>query len=164
VVKGAFILGGRYGMGVVTKKINDTAWSYPAFVKIEGGSIGWQWGFENIDLVLVFKSRKGIDSLLSGKITFGAGIGAAAGPVGRHAEASTTSQLNAEVYSYARSRGLFLGVSLEGTTLRVDKTADREFYKSGPVDQNDILSNSVSSIPPEAETFRNETEKILGIK
>jgi lipid-binding SYLF domain-containing protein len=163
VVKGAFILGGRYGKGVVTKKINDTTWSYPAFVTIEGGSIGWQWGVENVDLVLVFKSRKGVDSLLSGKITFGAGVSATAGPVGRHAEASTNSQFNAEVYSYVRSRGLFLGASLEGTTLRVDKTADHEFYQSFSVDQKKILENSINDVPSEAVTFRQDVERVSGV-
>jgi lipid-binding SYLF domain-containing protein len=164
VVKGAFVLGGRYGKGVITTKINDTAWSYPGFISIEGGSVGWQWGVENVDLVLVFKSKDGVDSLISGKFTFGANIGVAAGPVGRHAEASTTAQLNAQVYSYARSQGLFIGASLDGTTLRTDESADHEFYNSKTVSQKDILNNKVVNVPKEARAFTRETERITGGK
>ncbi len=164
VVKGAFVLGGRYGKGVISTKINDSSWSYPGFITIEGGCIGWQWGVENVDLVLVFKTSHAIDSLISGKFTFGAGIGVAAGPLGRHAEASTTAQLNAEVYSYARSQGLFIGASLEGSTLRTDITADHEFYNSNSLNESDILKNDIKNVPPDAVKFTREIEQMTGVK
>jgi lipid-binding SYLF domain-containing protein len=164
VIKGAFILGGRYGKGVISTRINDSSWSYPVFISIEGGSIGWQWGVENVDLVLVFKTSHAIDSLISGKITFGAGIGVAAGPVGRNAEASTTTQLNAEVLSYARSQGLFIGASLEGSTLRPDISANHGFYNSETLDQSDILRNNVKNVPPEALQFTRNIELVTRSK
>jgi lipid-binding SYLF domain-containing protein len=164
VVKGAFVLGGRYGKGVIATRINDSVWSYPGFISIGGGSIGWQWGVENVDLVLVFRTSHAVDSIVSGKITFGAGIGVAAGPVGRNAEASTTTQLNAQIYSYARSKGLFIGASLEGSTLRTDIAANHEYYNSDSLNQRDILKKDIKNVPPEAVRFTQEIERITGSK
>lgn len=164
VVKGAFVLGGRYGKGVISTRINDSTWSYPGFISIGGGSIGWQWGVENVDLVLVFRTSHAIDSLISGKLTFGVGVGIAAGPLGRSAEASTTAQLNAEVYSYARSQGLFIGASLEGSTLRTDLSANHEFYNSDSLNQSDILKKDIKNVPPEAVRFTQEIERLTKTK
>lgn len=163
VVKGAFILGGRFGKGVLAIKRSDGNWSYPSFIEIGGGSVGWQWGVQSIDLVLVFKSEKSVDSIINGKFTLGASAAVAAGPVGRHAEAATNTQLNAEVYSYAKSRGLFVGASLEGTSLSIDKTANSTFYGSDTITANDILTNKISTVPPLASEF-NELIETITIK
>jgi len=121
VVKAGFVLGGRYGTGVVLVRGRDGAWGTPLNVSITSGSIGWQIGVQATDVILVFKTRKSVDGLLNGKFTLGADANVAAGPVGRHAEAATDVRLKAEVYAYSRSRGLFAGVSLEGSVLSVGR-------------------------------------------
>ena len=122
VVKVGFVVGGRFGRGVVLGRNPDGSWGNPVFITLASGSIGWQAGLESTDIVLVFKTRKGVERLLQGKgkLTLGAEAGVAAGPVGRQASAATDVQLKAEVYSYARSRGLFLGLALDGALLLND--------------------------------------------
>ena len=131
VVKGGFILGGRFGRGVVLVRQPDGSWSNPVFVSLAGGGIGWQAGLQSTDLVLVFKSSNGLDRILKGrgKVTLGADVGVAAGPVGRQAEAATDAELKAEIYSYSRSRGLFAGLSLEGAGVWIDFEANEAFYR-----------------------------------
>ncbi len=130
VIKAGFFIGGRFGRGVVMARQPNGDWSNPVFLSMAGGSVGWQAGVQSTDVILVFKTREGVRRLLEGKdkITLGADIGVAAGPVGRQAEASTDGQLKAEIYSYSRSRGLFAGVSLEGAALLVDHETNAAFY------------------------------------
>jgi lipid-binding SYLF domain-containing protein len=130
VIKAGFFIGGRFGRGVVMARQPNGDWSNPVFISLAGGSVGWQAGVQSTDVILVFKTREGVRRLLEGKdkVTLGADIGVAAGPVGRQAEASTDGQLKAEIYSYSRSRGLFAGVSLEGAGLLVDGDANAAFY------------------------------------
>jgi lipid-binding SYLF domain-containing protein len=130
VVKAGFVIGGRFGRGVVLVRQADGCWSNPIFVTLAGGSIGWQVGLQSTDVVLVFKTRASLDRILrgKGKITLGADVGVAAGPVGRQVEAATDAQLRAEIYSYSRSRGLFAGLSLEGAGLLVDFQANQAYY------------------------------------
>lgn len=163
VLKGAFVLGGRYGNGVMSVKMKDGNWSYPGFISISGGSIGWQWGVESVDLVLVFKTAKSVDSLINGQITLGATTEVSAGPVGRHAEAATNSQINAEIYSYARSKGLFLGASLEGSSIDIDQNANRTFYDSDSITVENIFSNNVKTVPSLAAQFQNSIQNMLTI-
>lgn len=160
VLKGAFVLGGRYGNGVMSVKLKDGNWSYPGFISIGGGSIGWQWGVESIDLVLVFKTAKSVDSLVNGQITLGATAAVSAGPVGRHAEAATNTQINAEIYSYARSKGLFLGASLEGSSIDIDQKANRTFYDSDSITVDNILTNNVKAVPPLATQFQQTIQDL----
>lgn len=162
VLKGAFIVGGRYGSGVMAVKLETGNWSYPSFISISGGSIGWQWGVESVDLVLVFKTEKSVDSLLNGQFTLGASAAVSAGPLGRHAEAATNTQMNAEVYSYARSKGLFLGASLEGTSLKIDNSANHDFYNSDSITAKDIFSNNVKNVPALATQFNQTIDKVVG--
>ncbi|TWT95194.1 hypothetical protein Pla108_33370 [Botrimarina colliarenosi] len=129
VVKGGFIVGARYGRGVVVARDAQGVWRAPLFVTITGGNIGWQAGVQATDLVLVYRSQRGVDSLMAGKLTLGADIAAAAGPVGREAGAATDTSLTAEVYSYSRSRGLFAGVSLDGSVLKIDHAATAAYYR-----------------------------------
>lgn len=128
VIKGAFMVGGEHGKGLLMVRQANGGWSSPLFLTISAGSFGWQIGGQSTDLILVFKTLKGVESLMKGKFTLGADASAAAGPVGRSAEAATDVMLKAEILSYSRARGLFAGLSLEGAALLIDKDADRKFY------------------------------------
>ena len=135
LVKAGFLVGGRFGRGVVLPRRADGSWGDPVFVTLAGGGFGLQAGVQSADVILVFKTAKSLDRVLSGKgkVTLGGDIGIAAGPVGRQAEAATDGQLKAEIYSYSRSRGLFAGVSLEGAAVWPDATANRDFSRDrGP--------------------------------
>ncbi len=145
VIKGAFGLGGRWGLGIITIR-TDTGWSYPSFISVTGGSAGWQFGAQSSDFVLVFRTPRSIENIKKGKFTFGGDVSVTAGPVGRNAEASTDVQLKSEIYSYARSKGLFIGASIEGTSLRIDKKANARFYKTN-VSAEDILNGQISNVP-----------------
>jgi lipid-binding SYLF domain-containing protein len=129
VFKASFVIGGRHGRGVLLVREPDGAWGRPVFVTLSGGGIGFQAGVQSTDLVLVFKTRGSLDRIKQGKITLGADVGVAAGPIGRQAEAATDAHLKAEIYSYSRSRGLFAGVSLEGAALLMDGWATQAYYR-----------------------------------
>jgi lipid-binding SYLF domain-containing protein len=128
VIKLGFVVGGQRGHGVIVVREVNGAWRAPLFVTITGGSIGWQAGAQATDFVLVFKSQKSVDGLMRGTFTLGADAAIAAGPVGRRAGAATDAELKAEIYSYSRTRGLFAGVSLEGSALQVDDRANAAYY------------------------------------
>jgi len=130
VVKAAWALGGQYGSGIALVKKEDGSWSNPLFIKLAGGSFGLQLGVQKADLVLVFKNRRGVEEIAGNKITLGADLSVSAGPLGRSAEASTDLEMEAEIYSYSRSKGLFAGLALKGGSLQFDKKASRNFYGS----------------------------------
>ncbi len=133
VIKGSFVLGARHGRGVLMVRDEHQLWHAPVFVTLTGGNIGWQIGVQATDVVLVFKTQRSVEGILSGKFTIGADASAAAGPIGRKASASTDGQLRAEIYSYSRSRGLFAGVSLDGSVIQVDRVATGQYYQTtGP--------------------------------
>jgi lipid-binding SYLF domain-containing protein len=131
VLKAAFIVGGSYGRGVITcrsGKLFNGPWSPPAMFALEGGSFGLQIGGEATDFVLLVMNEKGAASVLSSKVKLGADASAAAGPVGRSASAETDIVMKAEILSYSRARGVFAGVSLEGSTMRSDDGANKAVY------------------------------------
>jgi lipid-binding SYLF domain-containing protein len=130
-VKAGFIIGGRGGHGVVLSRDRTGAWGEPVFVNFGGGSIGLQAGIQSTDLVLVFKGRESLNRILEGKgkLTLGADVSVAAGPVGRQAEAGTDAVLKAEIVSYSRARGLFAGVALDGAALWFDLAANAQFQR-----------------------------------
>jgi len=130
VVKIGFIAGARRGHGVVMVRDAEGEWSLPQFVTLTGGSVGWQAGVQGTDIVLVFTTRKGVDGLLRGKFTVGVDAAATAGPVGREMAAGTDATLRSEIFSYSRSRGLFLGVAIDGSALEIDHEAHAYFYGS----------------------------------
>jgi lipid-binding SYLF domain-containing protein len=130
VIKIGFIAGARRGHGVVLVRDSDGEWSLPQFVTLTGGSVGWQAGVQGSDVVLVFTTKKGVEGLMQGKFTLGADIAAAAGPVGRNAAAATDERFKAEILSYSRSRGLFLGASIDGSVLEIDHASHVAFYGS----------------------------------
>ncbi len=131
VVKAAFVIGGSYGRGTMvcrTGKDFTGPWGAPAMYALEGGSVGFQIGGEATDFVILVMNNRGVDSLLHSKVKLGADASIAAGPKGRTASADTDAYLRAEMLSYSRARGVFAGVSLEGTTLRPDEDANRRLY------------------------------------
>ena len=128
VIKVGLVAGGRRGHGVVMVRDAQGQWTMPQFVTLTGGSVGWQVGIQATDVVLVFTSRRGVDGLLRGKFTVGVDASIAAGPVGRNAAAATDTELKSEIFSYSRSRGLFVGASLDGSLLEIDQGAAASFY------------------------------------
>ena len=154
VIKAGFILGGRWGRGVLAVRSEGGSWSNPAFVTLTGGSIGWQIGVQSTDIILVFKSSKNIESLMKGKFTLGADASVAVGPVGRHTEAGTDIKLQSEIYSYSRSRGLFAGVALEGAALQFDYRAIESFYQSPGLTPRALFSGLSARAPFSAIQFR----------
>jgi len=154
VIKLGLVIGGRYGKGVVSVRLADGGWSHPAFVSITGGSVGWQIGAQSTDVVLVFKSRKGVRSMADGKFTLGADASVAAGPVGRQASAATDLQLNAEIYSYSRSRGLFAGIDLNGTALQMEHSDNHAYYRQPDVKLEQIFNDDTRQLPASARRLK----------
>ena len=138
VIKAAYGIGGQYGKGILMVQ-DKRKWSNPSFITITGGSIGWQIGVQKADIILVFKSRGSIDNITQGKFTLGVDASIVAGPVGRRAEASTDVELEAEIYSYSQSKGLFAGISIKGASLQIDYEANASFYGSRMYSPQDIL-------------------------
>jgi SH3 domain-containing YSC84-like protein 1 len=127
MLKGGFIVGGKYGRGLASCR-TPKGWSAPAFFTLTGGSVGFQIGGPAVDLVMLIMNNDGMQHLLSSKVALGADASVAAGPVGRHAEGNTDWKMRAQVLTYSRTRGVFAGVSLNGAVLKQDKDSTREFY------------------------------------
>jgi len=151
VLKGAFLFGGRYGNGVLTVRDAKGRFSEPIFITLAGGSVGWQIGATSTDVVLVFVTERSVQNFARGKFTLGVDASVAAGPLGRQGEAA--AGVNAEIYSYSRSRGLFAGVALDGTVLAFDRGANRAFYGDRAVTSDMITSGQVSSGDASARRF-----------
>lgn len=156
-VKVGLWFGARFGNGVMLVRDEDRSWSNPVFVSMGGGSFGAQFGGQVSDIVLVLTTRDSVEGITDGKLTLGADASAAAGPVGRTASASTSVAFDAEVYSYAKSQGLFLGVSLEGNGIFIAKKANRRFH--GTDSAAEILA-SRSPAPPPAPALVAEVTKL----
>lgn len=148
--KGAFVVGAQYGKGVATCR-TGRGWSAPVFVRLEGGSFGWQIGGQSTDLVLVAMNEHGLQHMLASKFKLGADAAASAGPVGRNAQASTDASMHAEFLTYSRSRGLFAGLDLDGTVLSQDGDDMREFYGANIPFQG-VLKGDVPT-PQDARPF-----------
>jgi len=158
VIKAGFVVGGRHGSGLLSVKTRDGTWSNPSFVSLTGGSIGFQAGVSSTDVILVFRTQRGVDSIVHGKFTLGADASAAAGPVGRSAQASTDAQLKAEIYSYSRARGLFAGAALDGSALTIDNSANQAVYGDG-VTARRIFDGGVGNVPNAVVDFRDRLEE-----
>lgn len=129
LLKGGIGIGAQRGHGVLSvRDRKNGGWSSPAFLTVTGGSIGAQFGLQSIDLVLVINNQRGLEQLVKNQFKVGADAGVAAGPIGRDASASTDIQMRAQILSYSRSRGLFAGVTLNGSTIRQDRDANERFY------------------------------------
>jgi len=132
LIKGGIGIGGQRGHGILSvRDKKNGGWSNPAFLTITGGSVGAQFGLQAIDLVLVINNQRGLEQLVKNQFKVGADAGVAAGPVGREASAATDIQMRAQILSYSRSRGLFAGVTLNGSTIRQDRDANERFYGVG---------------------------------
>jgi lipid-binding SYLF domain-containing protein len=150
--KGAFIIGGKYGKGFVScRKKDGLGWTAPGSIRVEGGSVGFQIGGEETDVFMLVMNRKGMNRLLSTKFTLGADASVAAGPVGRTTQAETDAAMTAEILTWSRSRGLFVGVSLSGATLREDSDWNNELY-GRKISNREILTSAVPA-PKPAEEF-----------
>jgi len=147
MINAGFGIGGKRGKGVAVVKLPDGSWSNPVFITLTGGSFGFQIGVQSVDLVLVFKHKGVLTKVKNGDFTIGGDISAAAGPVGRSSTASTDHTLEAEVYSYSRSRGLFAGISINGSNLAIDKSANANFYGSNTTSQQIFETGKSSSAP-----------------
>lgn len=158
LVKAGLVIGGRRGRGLISVRQPDGTWSAPSFITLTGGSIGFQAGVQSQDLILVFRSQKGVDSIVHGKFTLGADAAVAAGPVGRSAQASTDEQLRAEIYSYSRSRGLFAGVSLDGAVISIDHRANQRVYGRNTTPRA-VFEGRASSASNAIVDFRDRLEE-----
>ena len=152
MVKGGFILGVNFGRGVLMVRKADRTWSAPVMVTMGGGSVGFQAGVQAADIVLVFATPKSLQGILNGqKVTLGADASVALGPIGRQANAGTDARLGAEIYSYARSRGLFAGVSLGGADLSIDNNANSMLYGRFGVTPADVFNGNQLTVRPEVQ-------------
>jgi lipid-binding SYLF domain-containing protein len=150
--KAAISFGGRSGRGILLVRDEKGQWSRPVFLHLSGGSWGWQLGLQRSDLILVFKTREGVDSLLArSKLTLGTDAGIAVGPLGRHVEAATDPGLKSEILSYSRSRGLFLGASFEGSVLYADSRANDSYYGGSRLTAEQIIRGEVPATPGQVD-------------
>src|SRR5499427_4528986 len=143
VVKGAFGIGGQWGKGLMSQRREDGSWSAPAYIEIGGGSFGLQIGLQASDIVLVFTDEDGLKGILKGKLKLGADASATAGPVGRKAEVGTDVLLKSAVFAYSRSKGLFAGISLDGSIVSIDDAANRKIYGNNVTGEDILLSKAV---------------------
>ena len=157
VLKGSFVIGARHGKGTLVIRDNQAGWHAPIFINLTGGNIGWQVGVQRTDVVLVFKTERSVQGLLNGKFTLGADAAIAAGPVGGQAAAATHGNFSAEIYSWSRSRGLFIGVSLDGSVIDVDQLENAAFYRRDPA------TNAVI-IPQVAQTLVARIAQYTGVR
>jgi SH3 domain-containing YSC84-like protein 1 len=152
VIKGGFIVGGRGGRGVASCRTAGGGWSAPAYFSMKGGSFGLQIGAEAVDFVLLFMNEKAMDSLLKSKVTLGGDASVAAGPVGREAGAETDAAMNAQVLSYSRSKGVFAGLELKGTTITAEKKVISGTYGEGNTAEQ-VLKMDKSKAPSDVQAY-----------
>src|ERR1700685_938502 len=162
VTKVAFIFGGRHGNGVLVVRDTLTSpWSNPTFVSLTGGSWGFQVGAQSSDIILVFTTKTGIEVIVGGKLTLGADASVATGPVGRQGSAATDMNL-AQIYTYARTRGLFGGIALDGSVISIDRAANASLYQKSGVTAAEIFSGQAPAPPQTAQRFLDELTKATG--
>jgi SH3 domain-containing YSC84-like protein 1 len=159
LINGGFVLAAKRGKGIAMVKLADGSWSNPVFVTITGGSVGLQAGVQSVDLVLIFKQRETLEKIGKGSFTLGGDISATAGPVGRNSTASTDYKMEAEVYSYSRSKGLFAGISLSGAAISVDSKADEAFYGKS-LDSKTLFTTSGENATASVTAMKSELESL----
>jgi len=148
MVKVGLVAGVRHGKGIAVVRDDNGVWRPPTFVTMTGGSVGWQAGVQSTDVVLVLNTRKSAITLLNGKFTLGVDATAAAGPVGRQAAAATDARLQAEIFSYSRSRGLFAGASIDGSMLQIDNTSNQLYYSAAGLRADGTATAPNAQYPP----------------
>jgi lipid-binding SYLF domain-containing protein len=152
VVKVGAVVGGRRGSGAMVVRDDNGRFSDPIMISVTGGSVGWQLGVQSTDLVLVFTTKRGVEGIADGKLTLGGDASVAAGPVGRSASAATDQDFKAEVYSYSRNKGLFAGVSIDGSVISIDSRSNARLYGQ-TASASDIMSRRVSTNADAAKRF-----------
>lgn len=162
MIRAGFVFGGQRGHGIISVRNHKTGgWSSPAFLTITGGSWGAQIGGQSIDLVLVIRDAKGVENLLGNQFKIGGEMSAAAGPVGRSAEASTDVQMRAKILSYSRSRGLFAGVAVNGSSVRQDQDANERMY-GARLTSRDIALAGKGGTPAASRVWLDALKKHIG--
>jgi len=156
--KAAFVVGGEFGRGVFTCRQQDGSMGSPVFFTVGGASVGWQFGGQEADVILLIMNNNGVTHLLKDRFTIGGEATATAGPIGRTAQAATDAQLHAQILSWSRSRGVFLGAALEGTVVRPDADANKRLYGKG-MPPKDILLSHAAGIPKDALAFVTTASK-----
>jgi lipid-binding SYLF domain-containing protein len=163
MLKGAFIVGAKYGKGFLScRKKGGTGWTGPGAIRVEGGSFGFQIGGSETDVLMLVMNEGGVRHLMSSKFTVGGDASVAAGPVGRTAEASTDAYMNAEILSYSRTRGIFAGIALNGATLRPDKEDNKSLYGKA-IENKEIITKEMPP-PKSAEKLISLFNKYSGRK
>jgi lipid-binding SYLF domain-containing protein len=160
VSKAAFIIGGRYGSGVLSVRDSQGRFSSPVFIDLAGGSVGWQIGVQQSDIVLVFVTKRGIEGIEHGTLTLGAGASVAAGPMGRQGEAAVSTK--AEIYAYSAARGLFAGLAMDGTVITISDGANGRFYGKPAAPAADILSGAVTNNSENLRRFQAALAASIG--
>jgi lipid-binding SYLF domain-containing protein len=156
--KGAFVVGAEFGRGYAEcRNADGMGWGAPGAVRMEGGSFGFQAGGSSTDVVMLVMNQRGMQKLLGDKFTLGADASVAAGPVGRSAAASTDARMDAEILAWSRSKGLFVGISLKGATLRNDSDVNQELY-GRKIDNKEVLSGAMAP-PAAAQSLRDGLDK-----
>jgi len=158
LTKAGFIVGGQHGSGVATCRLANGGWSAPAFFEMTGGSLGAQIGVESVDMVMMIMNEDGMRQLLNAKFQIGANASASAGPVGRHASAGTDWKLDSQILTYSRSKGLFAGIDLGGSSIERDKDDMVTFYGKD-IPNNEVLTGKVPA-PAEARVFLDEVARV----
>jgi lipid-binding SYLF domain-containing protein len=158
MVKAGFVFSGAKGEGLISVKGPDGTWSNPNFITVVAGGFGFQAGIQSTDVILVFRTDRGVNGIIDGKFTLGAGASAAAGPVGRSATASTDGQMKAEIYTYSRAKGLFAGVALDGSRIMIDEDVNEQVYGPG-ITPRRIFEGGVTNVPSEIVDFRDKLEE-----
>ena len=154
MLKAGFFVGARYGKGIASVRTRETGeWGPPAFLYTTGGSFGFQFGAEAVDLILLVMSQRGLEGLLNEQFTLGGDIALSAGPVGRHVEAAADVYMQGEIYSYSRSKGAFGGISLKGTIITTDLDANLAYYGHPYTSDEILLKKQVSKVPESAKQF-----------
>jgi lipid-binding SYLF domain-containing protein len=161
LIKGGFIIAGKHGRGVATCRLPNGRWSAPAFFAISGGSWGAQIGVESVDLVMLIMNNEGMRHLLQDKFQIGGEAAAAAGPVGRHAEAGTDWKIESQMLTYSRSKGLFVGIDLGGSVVERDKDSTRALYDKDLTNAQ-VLDGKITA-PVEARPFLAEVRRAKGV-
>ena len=163
VIKVGLGVGARHGNGVLVVRGDNGHWSNPVFIRLTGGSFGFQVGVQSTDVLLVFTSRAGVDGIVGGKVTLGADASVAAGPVGRQTAAATDIGFTAQVYSYSRAKGLFAGIALDGSALTIDRGSNARYYQKPGVLASEIIAPSAPQPPSSGTQFVATLDRILGI-
>ena len=160
VIKGALMFGGRGGKGVLIVRDAQGRWSNPAFITLAGGSWGFQAGVQASDVILVFTTRRSVEGISGGKVTLGADASVAVGPVGRQVSGATDFALDAEVYSYSRSKGLFGGIAIDGTVITIDHKANARYYDREGLLASDIFSDRAPAAPASAQRLLSALRRL----